>query len=308
MVIPPLPRIPNINSIHMRNLFATLICLVSVLTFNEIQAQPWTYNVGTGGGTAANNTNAGSGNTALFPTTPSGGGTYRVRIGTGGGSLAFADPGTSLGSGNEIQLNAATGTSTNKYSIYGWTSPSSVAYFKSNVRTTSGSNGVIVMHIGNGGTTVFGDNASYTSYNVSLAILRITYASGNISTVERRITGSFTAVAGSGIAKDTDQLFEFYCNNSSSTTDYSRSGSNTLNAQSWDLWVAGTKVSPSGGWPSAGTLAANSTLAGLAFFAEGNSAVPANSAYLYMDDLESSTHFQFVVLHQLKQVIYPLQL
>ncbi|MBL0314482.1 MAG: hypothetical protein IPP69_01440 [Flavobacteriales bacterium] len=77
----------------MRNLFATLICLVSVLTFNEIQAQPWTYDFGTGTGSYA--TASGS-STTLFTGTPSGGGTYRVRCastGNLGTGLRFGESG-----------------------------------------------------------------------------------------------------------------------------------------------------------------------------------------------------------------------
>jgi hypothetical protein len=49
--------------------------------------------------------------------------------------------------------------------------------------------------------------------------------------------------------------------------------------------VDGTKISPSGGWAKAGTLAADLTLGGLGFWGEASTA---NAAFIYLDDLEYS--------------------
>lgn len=266
-----------------------IISLVSMIAPNAI-AQPWTYNFGTGTGTA-NNTNAGSGLTTFYSTTvspatatPSGGGTYRVRIGTGGGSLTNPNPGTSLGSGSEANLVAATGTSTNKWGVYDWTGPTSAGYLKAKLRTTSSGNGNL--NISFGTNVLVTDNNGYTNqYNVSAASLTIAYTSGAISSVVRRVSGSNTAITGSGFAKDTDHDIEIYVNNAASATTYTRSGSNALNAQSWDLWVDGTKISASGGWAKAGTLASGANLTGFAFFAESSTS---NAASIIIDDLEYS--------------------
>lgn len=252
-------------------------------------AQPWTYDFGTGTGTA-NNTTAGSGSTTFFSGTPTGGGTYRVRIGTGGGSLTLVNPGSSLGSGTEAVLTATTATSSNKFTVYGWSSPSTAAYAKFDMRTASSSTGQIIIHFGSGAAgTIYQDNTASTNYTNSLAAIRITYAAGAISAIERRgVTPSaaFYAIASSGIAAATDQNIELYGNNASSGTTYFKGGVlYSLNAQSWDLWVAGTKVSPSGGWGTAGTLAANVTLAGIGFFGENSTA---NAASVILDNLEYS--------------------
>lgn len=270
----------------MRRFYTQILVLFTCLALSTLtlNAQPWTYDFGTGTGTA-NNANSGSGNTAFFPGTPSGGGTYRVRIGTGSGSLVLANPGTSLGTGTEAQLTATTGGSSNKFTVYNWNSPSSQAYVKFKMRTTSSGNGDIYLHLGSG-AGIFTDNNGATSYNISIATLLISYSSGTISSVSRRANGSsFVAVTGHGLSKDSDQTVEIYGNNSSSPTTYSKDGSNSLSAQSWDMWVDGVKISPSGGWAKAGTWAANSNIAGFGFFGENSAA---NAAKLYLDDLEYS--------------------
>lgn len=261
-------------------LSAWLVLLVILTT----QAQPWVYDFGTGTGTA-NNSNAATGNTSIFSSTPSGGGTYRTRIGGAGGSLVLANPGTSLGSGTEAQLTAATSTATNKMGIYDWTSPSTVAYLKCKIRTTSTGNGNL--NISFGINTIASDNQGFTShYNNSLASLRINYSSGAIGSVQRRTSGADNTISSSGITKDADQVIEVYLNNGSSSTSYTVSGTSyTLNAQQWDLWIAGTKVSPANGWAKAGTLSSGTNLSGFAFYAESSTS---NAAVFYIDDIEYS--------------------
>jgi hypothetical protein len=264
-------------------IFALMMLLSTVGLTN---AQPWSYDFGTGTGTA-NNSNSGSGNTSFFTSTPSNGGTYRVRIGTQGGSLVLANPGTSLGSGTEVQLTAATGGSSNKFTVYNWDSPTTDFYLKFKMRTTSSGNGVQALHIGSG-AGIFTDNNGYTSYNISIATLLINYSGGSISSVQRRFNGSNVTISSSGIAINTDHDVEIYANNSSASTSYIKDGSNSLSAQSWDLWIDGTKISPSGGWGKSGTWAAGSNIAGFGFFGESSTS---NAAVLYLDDLEYSNSF-----------------
>jgi hypothetical protein len=268
----------------MRRLTLALILILSSLVFSE--AQPWTYDFSDTTATA-NNSNSGSGKLNHFKGTPAGGGTYRVRIGTQGGSLVLANPGTSLGAGTEAQLTAATGGSSNKFTVYNWDTPSTQFYLKFKMRTTSSGAGTQVLHIGSG-TGIFADNNGFTSYNISITTLRINYASGSISSVQRRINGSDVTISSSGIAKDSDQEIEVYANNSSTSTTYIKSGSNSLNSQSWDLWVDGVKISPSGGWAKSGTWSADASIAGFGFFAESSTS---NAAVLYIDDLEYSNSF-----------------
>ncbi len=269
----------------MKKIYSLIVVAIMALLSPEMFAQPWNYDFGTGTGSY---TTASGVNTTFFTGTPVGGGTYRLRCastGNVGTGFILANPGTALGTASEVQINASVGASTQKFTVFGWSSPSNTAYAKFNFRNTSSGNGALAFHLGNGATVPFQDGTGYTSYNASLAVLLVNYSGGAITTVQRRTSGAFTTITGSGITKDANNLIEVYGNNNSTSTTYNRSGSNTLNAQSWDLWVDGTKISPSGGWAVAGTLAANTTLGGFGFFGESSAT---NAAFMYIDDLEYS--------------------
>lgn len=257
------------------------VLFISLLTALTGVAQPWTYDFGTGTGTYSTASGA---STTFLTSTPSGGGTYRVRMGSGAGSFVLANPGTSLGSATELQIIASTSASTNKFGVYDWSSPSTVAYLKAKVRNTSSGAGTLAIDLGTNANVT--DNNGYSNhYNTSVATLILSYSSGTLS-VSRRISGSTTAISSSGIAKDTDQLIEIYANNGASSTTYYKGGATyTLNAQTWDLWVDGTKISPAGGWAKSGSLSAGTNLSGFGFYAESSAS---NAARLYVDDVEYS--------------------
>lgn len=247
--------------------------------------QPWTYNFGTG--TGSYNTASGS-STVFFSGTPVGGGTYRIRCATNpnqGSGFVLANPGTSLGSESELQVNASIIASTNKFGIYDWTSTSTVAYIKYKIRTTSSGNGTLAFMLGI--NTVANDNNGYTGhYNNSLTSFWITYAAGSITSVSRRGGGATVAIASHGFSKDTNQEVEVFGNNGASSTTYFKNATTyTLNSQSWDLWVEGAKVSPANGWSRANTLASGTNLSGFAF---SNELSASNAAFIYIDDLEYS--------------------
>ena len=256
-------------------LFAVILFAGSGVTWG----QPWTYDFGTGTGTHPTNTAS----TTFLASTPANGGTYRVRTGTASGTMVLANPGTSLGAETELQINAATSTSSNKFGVYDWNTPSTVAYLKLKFRTTSTGNGNLNISLGI--NTLANDNQGYTShYNNSLASLTIAYTSGAISSVVRRISGSNTAITGSGFSKDADQVIEIYGNNGSGSANYTRSGTTyTLATKTWDLWVDGTRTVT--GAATAGSLTAGTNLSGFGFFAESSTS---NAAWIYIDDLEYS--------------------
>lgn len=271
--------------LYTRSLIVLLFCIVSIVT---AEAQPWTYNFGTSTGTA-DNLNSSSGNTSFFSGTPSGGGTYRVRIGGGGGSLVLENP---LGTDTEVKLTASSTGASNKFSVYGWNLDSNLAYVKFNLRTTASGAADFLIGLGSSSASNNGynDNNSFSNtYNHSIATLNLKYASGSLTTIQRRNSGSWVAintVSSTHFSKDTDQLIEIYANNSAGSTTYNRSGSNSLNTQSWDLWIDGVKMSPSGGWGRSGSLSAGKINA-FGFFGE-SSTIPNNNGTLYLDDLEYS--------------------
>lgn len=275
------------NKSGFRLAIAILLMAGFCLAHTRGLAQPWIYDFGTGTGSYPSGTTQ---TINILSSTPTNGGTYRLRTGTAGGGFTFANPGTSLGSATELQLNASTSTSTNKFTIFGWNSPSAVAYLRAKVRTSSSGGGNLVIQLGDGGTgsTTGSDNQEFNKgYNNSLTSLLLKYTSG-VLTVFHRIPssgGTDVAISTPGFAKDADQSIEIYANNASTSATYFKLGSNTLSAQSWDLWVDGVKISTSGGWGTAGTWGAGNNISGVGFFAESSAS---NAAYFYIDDIEYS--------------------
>jgi hypothetical protein len=260
--------------IMKQNLFFISL-LALMLIAGKGWGQPWTYNFGTGTGSHT------SGPSTDFLPAPLSG-TARVRIGSGAGQISLNNPGTTLGSGTELQIVAATGTSTNKAGIYTWTSPSTIAYVRFLYRTTSSGNGNLNFSLG--ASALGSDNQGYTgSYSNAFVSFTITYASGSINSVVRRISGSNTNIASHGFSKDADHVVEVFANNSISSSNYFRNGTTyTLDASRWDLWVDGTRVVTSG---TTANMAATANLDGFAFYAESSGS---NAASIYVDDIEYS--------------------
>jgi hypothetical protein len=276
--------------LHNGKLQLTFVIVLLNFAFSQVTfAQPWTYDFGTG--TGAFNTAATINTTFInsISATPAGGGTYLVRTasaGNQGTGFVMANPGTALGTGTELQIAASVTGSTNKFTVYGWSNPTHVAYAKFSLRSTSAGNGVYAIHLGNGSAaTIYQDGNGYTSYNNSITTLVVTYSGGAITTVQNRINTAFQTIVSSGIAKDANQDFEIYANNNLNSVTYTRSGTNTLGAGTWDLWLGGTKLSPAGGFATAGTLATGTTLNGFGFFGESSTS---NALSIYLDDLEYS--------------------
>ncbi|WP_345258503.1 hypothetical protein, partial [Flaviaesturariibacter amylovorans] len=263
-----------------------LLILLTLLLNMRAGAQPWTYDFGTGTGSY---TTASGAITNFFTATPTNGGTYRIRAassGNVGSGFVLANPGTSLGTNTELQINASATGSTQKFTVYGWTGATNVAYAKFNFRTTASGNGVLVFKMGANGAN-YSDANAYNSFTSDLVAFRLNYAAGVLS-VDRRIsTNTYTAIASPGFSKDADQLVEVYANNNATSATYYRSGTTyTLSSNQWDLWVGGVQISPTNGWPTA-TLASGTAIAAFGFYGE-SSTTPNNNAFMYIDDLEYS--------------------
>lgn len=276
----------------MKNFYIQILVLLSFFALSSLtlNAQPWTYDFGTGSGShIVNNAFSTTFLNDIKPT-PVGGGTYRVRRGGQGGGLFVANPGTTLGSESELQIQGASGTATNKFTVFGWDNPSKIAYMKFKMRTTSSASGYIAFHLGSGLGDFYQNNVGYTTFSNSMIVLQINYTSGAISSVVRRNNGN-TNITGHGFLKDANQEIEIYANNETTAVYYKKDVNYSLNARSWDLWVDGIKISPSGGFSSAGTLAGDVDLAGFGFLGENS-----NSANVYLDDLEYSNQLPLMCL------------
>ena len=149
-----------------------------VLSSQIISAQPWLYDFGTSEVTATNS-NAASGKTDLFENTPDGGGTYRVRVGTQGGEISVVNPGIGVGTEGELKMVAATGGSANKFSVYGWDTPSTGAYVKFELNTNSAGDGIFAFHLGSIENKAFHPGDGLVKQNVDETIESIGHIGGS---------------------------------------------------------------------------------------------------------------------------------
>lgn len=287
----------------LRYLFTLIALFISVCFISQTSyGQPWFYNFGTGTGNfdTANKSSTTFINMYGGPT-PDGGGTFRLRtspIGTSGAGEILANPGTSLGSGTELQLNAANSAAINKLTVYGWSNPTPQAYVKYKFRSTSTDTGVIAFTMGDGVSLLYTGNDTYTAYASTMAAFTIAYKSGVLTTVSRRNATATTPISTSGLMKDADQTIEVFANNASTATTYTKNGTNNLGSQTWDLWVDGIKISPDGGWTRAQAtnmsfIAADVPLAGFGIYANLSHT---NEAFAYIDDMLYSNSLSNVPL------------
>ena len=222
---------------HMKKILS--IIGLAAATLAGIQAQTiWNYDFGTGSGTF--NT-ASSASTTFLPTPPVNGGTARVRVGSGGGSFNLENPGSSLGSGSELRIVAPTSTSVNKFSIYDYISAATTFSISYDLRLSGGDSGTFYFFMGDG--TTFSDNSGFNGSQVFTGIQWQYGASGAIITNVRN-GGNWvtTGLSGTPFAQDTNYTVQVIGNNSASSINYNQGGVNTLAANTWDLWIGGTKV------------------------------------------------------------------
>ncbi len=262
------------NNKILQSFSAVVLLLIAGSTCLWGQEQVWTYDFN-----VDPDTHSSGESTAFFPSSPADGGIYRIRIGNAGGELEL--------DGDKAIMIAATSTSANKVGVYGWDSPTSAAYVKFELKTSSTDNGRIAIALGNDDLVT--NNQNYSgNYNQSLTSFWINYSSGDISSVQRRDGGSNTNISSHGFVTDTEKIVEIYGNNSNAVALYERNGvTYNLDPQSWDLWVAGSKISSDDGWGVAGNLSANDDLSGFVFFGESSND---NVATITLDDYEYANH------------------
>jgi len=223
-------------------LFCTWTFVVLAYVTN---AQPWTYNFGTGTAAAFTNTTA---STTYLPAPPAG--TARVRTGTAtsaAGTFTLVNPGIALGSGTELQMVSNAGSSsTTKFSVFDYTA-GNTGYLKFKIAFNGGTNGAYTCWVGDGAN--YSDNVAMTNAQV-FAGLRWTLGATNTVTYSvSNATGTFGATGitnSTGLfAQSTANSYsvELYMNNTAASANYSRSSTNyTLAAGTWDLWVDGVLV------------------------------------------------------------------
>ncbi|MFN5295598.1 MAG: hypothetical protein ACK5BL_08720, partial [Flavobacteriales bacterium] len=265
--------------------FKTLFTWAFLMLAFVANAQPWTYDFGTGTAAAFSSTTA---STTYLPAPPSG--TARVRTGTAttaAGTFTLANPGEAIGSGTELQMLSNAGSlSTTKFSVYDYTA-GNTGYLKFKITLNGGTNGVYTCWVGDG--VNFSDNVAMTNAQV-FAGLR--WSMGASNAVTYTVSGSTGTFAATGLTNSTG-LFtqsltnvysvEMYMNNTAASSTYGRSSVNyTLAAGTWDLWVDGVLV---GDDLAKAGLTAAANFDSFAFNHQVSASAPGR---IYLDDFEYS--------------------
>ncbi|MBP6234796.1 MAG: putative Ig domain-containing protein [Saprospiraceae bacterium] len=257
-----------------------MVFLWFLLAGGNAWGQVYTYDFGTGTGSHTSS----NASTSFLPTPSSG--TARVRVGTNPGSIALVNPGITLGSGSELQITSNTGSSsTTKFSVHDYTA-SKVGYVKFTIAFNGGTNGVYQFTIGDGAT--FSDNNSMFGNHIFTGIR---WSFGTSNTISYDVLNNVGAWTTAGISNSTtlfsqstsnSYVVEAYYNNETTSQSYTRSGSNTIAAGTWDLWIGGALI---GNDIARGPIVNNVNIDSWAFNHQLSSSSPGT---LYLDDLEYS--------------------
>ncbi|MBU4460049.1 MAG: hypothetical protein KJ579_05735 [Verrucomicrobia bacterium] len=197
------------------------------------QADLFFYDFGTG---ASNHTSGIS--TAFLPQPSVGGGEDRVRVGTGSGGYYMENPGDAgVGSGTELRMVAPTATSVNKFSIYDYTAGKTFSLGMT-LKMTGGASGTFSLFVGDG--TTYSDSTSFSSAQVFTGLRLALGASDTVTTTYRNAAGDWVAASFTPFAQNSVYQIEIYGNNTTGALNYEKGGTQTLNANEWDLWINGT--------------------------------------------------------------------
>lgn len=256
--------------------YTLFLLLFTALAFEGF-GQPWSYNFGTSTG---NFNTASTVSITFLPQPPAG--NERVRIGGGGGSFNLENQTIAFGTGSYLRGVAATSTSANKFSLYGFDS-TKVMTMKFTLRLGSslGSNtatsGTWLFSIGKGVT--YYDNSTFAGSQMFVGLQFIFGASGAI-TLQNRAAAAWQEVSTTAIVQATTYTFELYCNNSTSSANYTYGVAQSVAVDKFDLWVNGTLI---GNDLSKAQLPNNTDLASIMFYGVSSTS---NVANIFLDNIE----------------------
>jgi hypothetical protein len=209
----------------------TILALASVGSTHVGLSQntTWNYDFGTGTGSltgAVTNTNT-------FVPPPTGGGTNIFRVGTQGGGWELVNP----GDGSLLVGTAATGGSINKFTTFNYDNATTAFTLAFDMTLAGGDSGIWSLFTGDGASfesagTGFASAQTFTA-------LRFAYTAGGGLAISNRSAATWVALNGTGIAQDSNFSISIYGNNGLDAIVYD---GNTLAANTWDLWVNGTKT------------------------------------------------------------------
>ncbi len=258
--------------------FGLLLILFSTLSF----AQPWNYDFGTGTGTYST---ASGVSLTFLPDPPTGGGAdSRVRIGTTGGSFNLENQNILFGSQSYLRVVAPTSASVNKFSIYDYAAGKSytiqfkVRFGASDGSSTGASSGTWYLFVGDGST--YSDASSFNGAQVFTGIQWVFGASGAITT-NVRVAGAWTSsgISGTPFSQGNTYTVDIYGNNTTNTANYTYGTSQSVAANTMDIWVNGTLVADDIG---KALLAGDANIDSYMFYGESSTG---NVANIFIDDI-----------------------
>lgn len=262
-----------------------ILFIVLAFVLSDVSAQVWTYNFGT---TTGNHTSGIAVSPSFLPSPTAGGGTARVRVGSGSGSFNLENPGlATLGTNSELRAVSSSSGSVNKFSVYEY-NPGKFFYNKFSIvlGDNSGSNSSTSgsWYFFQGAGARYSDNNTFATAEVFSGLRWVFGSSGDITTTYR-LGSNWVALPGTPpepISQGNVYSIEIYGNNSSIAMIYSRSGVQTLAVNTWDLWVNGILV---GDDLSKALLADDSNIDSWMFYGESSTS---NEANIFLDDFEYS--------------------
>ena len=170
--------------------------------------------------------------------TPTNGGTYRLRVGTGSGGFSLSNYGYA-GSGSELRMTAPSGGSANKFSVYDFSNPTTFSSLRFDVYAV-GSLGSFYFLNGDGAS--FSDNNTFSASQTFAGVL-CTLSPGGLMAVQYH-NGTAWTTLGTGILPISQKVtIELYCNNATSgSVNYQRpldANVYSVSAGKIDVWVNG---------------------------------------------------------------------
>lgn len=271
-----------------------IMLLFYFLPSTYIFGQPWSYDFGTSTNSLSTSNTV---STTFLPEPQSGGGTDRVRVSNAqGGGFYLENQVIFFGSGSYLRIVAPTGTSVNKFSIYDYTAGNSftirfrVRFGDVNGGSTATS-GTYYFFIGDG--TSYSDNSTFAGAQVFTGIRWVFGNSGAITTSYRNI-GAWSAISGNPFSQGNSYIVDIYGNNSTNTINYTYGTSQSVAANTFDLWIDGALVGDDLGKAQ---LSNNVNIDSWMFYGESSAG---NVANIFLDD--------FVYTNQISDAPLPVQL
>jgi hypothetical protein len=259
-----------------------LFLLVSFFfLFDNLSAQPWTYNFGSGSSTSFTTSNSTS--TSFLPAPSSGTSFVRVSDAQGGG-FYLDNPGlAAIGNDAELRIIAPTGNSVNKFSIYGYTGGKSF-YTKFSILfgNSSGgqaSTGKFYFFQGSGST--YSNGSGFTAAQVFTG-LELTYGSSGAITTKYRVSDWLT-LGSNPISQTNVYVVEIFGNITGTAINYLYNGTSYSVAHvKQDIWINGNLI---GNDLDVSGLPGSSDINSFMFYGMSSTG---NEANIFLDDITYS--------------------